>query len=197
MGKCTVLDCKGAVLAKGLCGKHYLRRWKYGSPHIVFSPRDYVARGKESTNFKHGHWAHPLYGTWRHMLDRCENHNNPAYRNYGGRGIKVCERWHDIAAFISDMGSRPTAAMLERVNNNGNYEPSNCVWASATAQSRNRRYTKLSEERAEEIRAGKSRGIKRKQLAVMYGVSEATVKKIWSGAYWKIVPAITEAMRKK
>jgi hypothetical protein len=80
------------------------------------------------------------------MKQRCQNPNNPSYHNYGGRGIKVCERWFSFENFISDMGMRPTNDhTLERINNDGNYEPSNCKWATRTEQARNFRSNRMLE----------------------------------------------------
>ena len=80
------------------------------------------------------------------MMARCYNENNHAYSRYGGRGIKVCSRWIDgendrsgFRCFLKDMGKRPKGFSLERVNNDGNYEPSNCIWADRNTQCRNRR----------------------------------------------------------
>ncbi len=80
------------------------------------------------------------YGSWCAMRQRCNNPNSKSYPDYGGRGINVCERWGSFEAFLTDMGDRPEGKTLDRhPNNDGNYEPSNCRWATATEQSANRR----------------------------------------------------------
>lgn len=80
----------------------------------------------------------PEYRAWRHMLDRCYNPNCKAYRRYGGRGISVCQRWRDsFANFLSDVGYRPIGLTLDRINNDGNYEPGNVEWRTRSEQSRN------------------------------------------------------------
>lgn len=73
------------------------------------------------------------------MLQRCTNPNDPAYRHYGGRGITVCERWQSFENFLADMGERPEGLTLDRTDNEGNYEPGNCKWATRAQQSANRR----------------------------------------------------------
>jgi hypothetical protein len=78
------------------------------------------------------------------MTSRCVNPANDAYQAYGGRGIAVCDRWQDFAAFAEDMGPRPSPLhTIDRRNNNGNYEPDNCRWATPSEQQRNRRNNRL------------------------------------------------------
>lgn len=91
-----------------------------------------------------------LYGTWYQMINRCTNEEHHSYGNYGGRGIKVCDRWIDpengYDNFVHDMGSRPKNFTLDRIDCNGDYDPSNCRWADAVTQMRNTRHAKLKAE---------------------------------------------------
>ena len=89
---------------------------------------------------KHGMSRTSTYHIWQTMRQRCSNPNATAYASYGGRGITVCDRWQEFENFLADMGERPEGLSLERVNNNGNYEPGNCVWATRKAQAANRRH---------------------------------------------------------
>ena len=84
--------------------------------------------------------AHPLYVTWHHMLYRCSNPASNSYIYYGARGITVCDRWHNFWDFISDMGDKPAKNyQIDRINNDGNYEPGNCRWVTCADNVKNRR----------------------------------------------------------
>lgn len=96
-------------------------------------------RLKRSNNFKHGLNKTPVHNSWRAMRERCRRKHHRQYKDYGGRGIKVCARWKKFENFLADMGHPPKGYWIERVNKNGNYCPSNCKWASPKEQNRNRR----------------------------------------------------------
>jgi hypothetical protein len=95
-----------------------------------------------ATRRTHGLSSHPLFGTWEGMMRRCYNPNHVHYRNYGGRGITVCPRWHDAAAFIEDietiLGARPDGMTLDRKRNGLGYKPSNVRWAPPWLQLENK-----------------------------------------------------------
>lgn len=94
------------------------------------------------TTYKHGQSGNnrtPTYRSWQGMHHRCENPKAVGYKDYGGRGIKVCKRWSAFENFFADMGTRPKGKTIERVNNSKGYSTSNCTWATPKEQYHNRR----------------------------------------------------------
>lgn len=147
-------------------------------------------------NYKHGLAdVHPLYSAWSDMRRRCSNPDHPAYKYYGGRGIQVCERWNCFAAYLEDVGERPSGYSLDRVDNDGNYEPGNVRWADRSTQAKNRRAfkapgradekhhnCKLSVDQIKEIHALHQTGKWTQQaLAEKFGCSRRYVGKIVNG----------------
>jgi hypothetical protein len=93
----------------------------------------------KKTMTTHGLTNSPEYGIWSAMKKRCYDTNNQDYKNYGGRGITVCDRWvNSFANFYADLGAKPNAYSLDRIDVNGNYEPSNCKWSSLEKQANNK-----------------------------------------------------------
>lgn len=92
----------------------------------------------------HGLGGSPEYHVWWNMNRRCYNASDDSFHEYGGRGISVCERWREsVTAFYQDMGPRPEGGTLDRINNDGNYEPGNCRWATEEEQRNNKRTSRL------------------------------------------------------
>jgi hypothetical protein len=107
--------------------------------------REIVSRVLRERNWKHGLSETREYCSWSHMIRRCDDTTLKCYPNYGGRGIRVCEAWRaDFLVFLRDMGPRPSPRhTLDRINNDGNYEPGNCRWATRAIQLTNRRNARL------------------------------------------------------
>ena len=103
----------------------------------------FQAEAARSANATHGQIKSSEYRAWCAMRSRCNTKSNISFKNYGGRGISVCKRWGDFLCFLSDMGPRPKGTTIDRIDNNGNYEPSNCRWATKEVQDSNKRTTVL------------------------------------------------------
>lgn len=100
----------------------------------------------------HGMTRSPEFSSWQAMRARCQRPSHTYYKDYGGRGITICERWESFEAFLADMGPRPSLKhQIERIDNNGNYEPSNCHWIEAFQQGRNKRNNRLLSYRGETL----------------------------------------------
>lgn len=110
------------------------------------------ATAKCKAGTTHGQSHSPEYYSWHAMISRCYNPNETGYHHYGGRGIRVCDRWRNsLNDFLSDMGPRPKGKSIGRIDVNGNYEPGNCRWETWTEQARNKRNTVLIEYQGEKL----------------------------------------------
>jgi len=130
---CSVDGCdKPKPYKKGLCDMHYQRLSNNGDVNLVQKRRE-------------GQTEHPLYNTYHGMRKRCLQETDKDYHRYGGRGIKICERWSGVDGFfnfIEDIGERPDGYTLDRKDTNGDYTPENCRWADINTQGLNKRNVK-------------------------------------------------------
>lgn len=140
---------KRIALFRCHCGKEFestIVSVKSGGTQSCGCSKGKKLKGRPSKNKKHGLRSHPLYPIWKGIYYRCKNPNNKWYCNYGGRGIKMCERWESIENFIEDM--HPTyekGLEIDRIDNNGNYEPDNCRWVTRKINSNNKRTNRIIE----------------------------------------------------
>lgn len=146
---------------------------------------------------KHGHtigYAYtPTYSTWQSMLARVRYPERDRDKKHCGRGISVCDRWLSFAAFLEDMGERPDGMTIDRIDNDGDYEPGNCRWATPVQQARNRRNARLTFDTAVQIAVRRIKGASCKSLAAEFGCSESLPREIVSGRTWR--DALAEAER--
>jgi hypothetical protein len=128
-----------------------------------------VASAKAATHRRTGT---PIHRTWAHMLRRCRSPDEAMWHRYGGRGIKVCERWNSFENFLADVGERPSQEYsLDRINNDGNYEPGNVRWATALTQQNNKERNRKVEY--------KGRLVGLTELAALTGIALNTLDTRW------------------
>lgn len=133
--------------------------------------------GSNNPNFRHGYAGTPTYVAWKGMRNRCTNQNEPQFADYGGRGITICERWGSFESFLADMGERPDGMMLDREDNDGNYEPANCRWTTRTEQNRNRRSIKHVDFRGEIVCAAEAA----RRIGVTKDALYYRIRRGWTG----------------
>lgn len=151
--------------------------------------RTMTKSGAEHPNYKHGHGRKQnkskTYASWMKMVARCSNPNLRIFKYYGGRGIRVCDRWLSFENFLADMGERPNGMTLDRINVDGNYEPGNCRWATHAQQMHNRRDTVLNWDLVDEIRGRFEHGEKQSSIARRLGLRIRLVCSVVHQQTWK------------
>ncbi|KKM74397.1 hypothetical protein LCGC14_1400760 [marine sediment metagenome] len=174
MKKCIVDGCGRKHRSLGYCQKHYRKFKKYGNPLAGYEIE------------LHGMRNIPEYKIWYRMIDRCYNPKATGYKNYGGRGIQICDRWNipnnkkqSILNFLEDIGKRPSnKSSIDRINNNKGYYKENCRWSSPKLQIRNQRRTKLNEDIVAKIRKLFAEGYRKIEISKMF--TKLTYNNIWN-----------------
>lgn len=140
---------------------------------------------------KHGLYKHRLFGRWQNMIQRCNNPNDKDYKNYGGRGIRVCEQWEnsflDYYNWALSNGYEESLT-IDRINNNDGYNPDNCRFISIAENNRNRPQTKLNWDLVNEIRNVKllfGGLISSREIAKSYNVSARHIRGVLNKRYWR------------
>lgn len=173
------------------CGKTKSIQWEHlrrGSANSCGCLRVELAKARMTTHGYGSRRARPAeYASWNNMKQRCLNPNVKEFRLYGARGISVCNEWLKFENFLRDMGRCPEGMQIERKDNNGNYEPSNCKWADTIEQGNNRRNNRVIEFN------GKSQTLS--QWSREVGISVKTLWRRISVSKWSIELAMTKAVR--
>lgn len=147
---------------------------------------------------KHGHspafGASKTYWVWAEMVARCTNEKHKRYKDYGGRGIFVCKEWRTFAGFLADMGEKPEGLSIDRIDNNGGYEPGNCRWTTVAVQNQNRRDNTLNWDLVNKLR---SIDLPYKDLEKRFGIHYGTIGKVKRNEIWVDPDYIPSRTRKR
>jgi len=174
------------TFAKCVCGKQFSRRV---SLYKETSKCNSCVAGDKKRTHGHGGKRTPEYYSWSSMKTRCYNINDNAYNNYGGRGIKVCDRWMLFENFLEDMGKRPSDCTLDRIDNNKGYNPENCKWSTKKQQMQNQSNTLFY------IYKGEKRSLK--YITEDLNLSHDAVYKRIKISGWDIDKAINTPIRRR
>jgi YesN/AraC family two-component response regulator len=171
---CTKEGCNNKYYSSGLCRKHYRIFLINRDPNTVIHHRN-------------GYKKYPEHQLWWSMRNRCYCKTHKSYKYYGARGIIVCERWlNDFKNFYGDMGKRPSLKhQIDRIDNNGNYEPSNCQWI--TQLENNRKESILNTESVRELRKDRLDGLSLKEISDKYGINVRYASRVCNNKTWKDV----------
>lgn len=183
IGKCKISQC-GRISTRpksGYCDAHYLRWIRYGDTRANDPIKEIDRHGGARKNGK----KTSEYETWLHLRQRCINPKDKEYKNYGARGIAVCDRWKSFRLFYLDMGPRPSKKFsIDRRDNNRGYSPKNCYWATMKQQNRNRRSTVFSVSMAKEIRRFRKQGWPLKKIGKHFNVNWRSLEHILYFGRW-------------
>jgi hypothetical protein len=143
--------------------------------------------GKLAINRKHGASGGPVsgkrwpeYTVWKLMRQRCMNINEPRFKDYGGRGISICERWNSFENFYADIGRRPSGASIERIHNQLGYSPGNCRWANSMEQANNKRNNHLLTANGETMTMAQWA----RRIGIDYATLKQRIRRGWSSERW-------------
>lgn len=175
--KVTTNGARFALFKCSFCGKKVLRR---------LSNKSHKSCG--CSRYKHSHGMHSsrIYRTWSNMKGRCSNKNDTEWKNYGGRGIKVCEEWLKFQNFHewAKKNGYCETLYIDRIDNDKGYTPENCRWVTSKISGSNKRCVRLTAQKAKEIREMRKSGVLQRIIAEKFKVSGSHISRICNGIKW-------------